>query len=124
MIPSPIKSGRPGRAKRIRAALASLSREALYELLVEQALDDRSLGQRLLTRYGLADGDRAGYRRLVREALEQKVNRKGYRQVCRYLRKMEKLGEEARVGELVAEWREVYARRPALLDELGKAFGG
>lgn len=65
----------------------------------------------------------AVYEQLALATLVQKVNRKGYRQVCGYLRKMQALGQEARVDELIAAWREEYARRSALQDELDKAFG-
>ena len=64
------------------------------------------------------------YERLALETLEQNVNRKGYRVVCGYLKQMLLLGEGERVAELVAGWRVKYKQRPALLDELNKAFGG
>ena len=63
------------------------------------------------------------YEQLALETLQEKVNRKGYRKVCRYLKVMQRLGEQERVQELVAEWRVEYEKRPALLDELDKNFG-
>ena len=65
----------------------------------------------------------AVYEGLAVLTVEEKVNRKGYRQACRYLKQMRKLGQEERVAQVLADWREVYKQRPALLDELDKAFG-
>ena len=40
-----------------------------------------------------------------------------------YLQRMQQLGREERVSELVAQLRGQYKQRRALLDELNKAFG-
>lgn len=63
------------------------------------------------------------YEQLALDTLKTQVNRKGYRKVCGYLRKMQKLGDEERVEQLVSNWREEYSKRPALLDELNRSFG-
>ena len=63
------------------------------------------------------------YEQLALETLERKVNRKWYREACGYLRCMQQLGQQERVAELVAWFREQYKQRPALMDELNKAFG-
>ena len=65
----------------------------------------------------------AVYEELAGRTVEEKVNRKGYRQACRYLKQMRKLGQGERVTQVVADWRARYYQRPALLDELNKAFG-
>jgi hypothetical protein len=63
------------------------------------------------------------YEQLALATLEMKVNRKGYREVCGYLGRMQQLGQEERVSQLVAQFRGQYKQRRALLDELNKAFG-
>ncbi len=63
------------------------------------------------------------YERLALATLERKVNRKGYRETCGYLQRMQQLGQQERVAELVTQLREQYKKRPALMDELNKAFG-
>jgi uncharacterized Zn finger protein len=63
------------------------------------------------------------YERLALDALASRVNRSGYQEACGYLRRMQALGQGERVAELVAQWREQYKRRSALMDELNKAFG-
>ncbi len=63
------------------------------------------------------------YEQLALATLQQKVNRKGYRQACGYLQRMQQLGQGERVSELVAQFREQYKQRRALLDELNKTFG-
>lgn len=65
----------------------------------------------------------AVYEQLALATLETKVNRQGYREVCGYLRRMQQLGEEARVSELVTRLRTQYKQRRALLVELNRAFG-
>ncbi len=64
------------------------------------------------------------YEKLARETLQVQVSRKGYRQVCCYLRKMQELGEAERVKELVTGWRLEYKQRHALQEELDRSFGG
>ena len=63
------------------------------------------------------------YEQLALATLEMKVNRKGYRKACGYLQRMQQLGREERVSELVVQFRGQYKQRRALLDELNKAFG-
>jgi hypothetical protein len=60
---------------------------------------------------------------LALATLKSKVNRKGYREACRYLRRMEQLGQDKRVRNLVTQLRLQYKNRPALQDELNKTFG-
>jgi hypothetical protein len=58
------------------------------------------------------------YERIFRELLAEKANHKGYQMVCQYLRRMQKLGQGRRVDEIVAELRDSYKHRPALMEEL------
>ena len=62
----------------------------------------------------------AVYEGIVWKLLEEKVNRKGYRQACWFIRRMKKLGEVDQADLLVEALRKEYKNRPALLDELGK----
>ena len=63
------------------------------------------------------------YEQLALKTVAQKVNRKGYREACRYIQTMIKLGQEERAAELIARWRVEYKQRPALIDELDRSFG-
>lgn len=47
-------------------------------------------------------------------------NRSHYKNVCRIIRTMSKAGYQQQVGELVAELKVKYARRPAFVDELNQ----
>jgi hypothetical protein len=60
------------------------------------------------------------YERLALNTLTQKANRQGYQIACQYLRRINKLGQEERVDNLVQDLRQKYPNRPALLDELKK----
>jgi hypothetical protein len=63
------------------------------------------------------------YEQLALITVERKVNRSGYQRACGYLLTMQRLGQGERVAEVVEQWRVEYKRRPALQDELNKAFG-
>ncbi len=52
--------------------------------------------------------------------LKNNLGRKHYQKVCRYLRRMKKLGGEEKQKELSRFFKEEYSRRPALMEELGK----
>jgi len=58
------------------------------------------------------------YTQGIREAMEQSTGRKHYQEVCRYLRRMKKLGAKNEVSQLVEELRKKYPQRRALLEEL------
>lgn len=60
------------------------------------------------------------YERIVWEIMEDKVHRKGYREACRYLRRMFKLGQDDQARALIGDLRSAYSNRPALLDELSR----
>lgn len=52
--------------------------------------------------------------------LEKNTGRSYYREACRYLRRMKKIGGSSKVEALIALFRNRYARRPALLQELNQ----
>jgi hypothetical protein len=64
------------------------------------------------------------YVALAEQTLQQQKNRKGYRAAIGYLKQLRTIGQEGQMLAVVTEWRSRYKNRPALLDELNKAFGG
>lgn len=52
--------------------------------------------------------------------MERNMGRNHYQTVCRYLRRMKKLGGNEKVNELVEYFRKTYPKRKALLDELNR----
>ena len=58
------------------------------------------------------------YARAVSDYLKEKVGRDHYQEACRYLRRMIKLGGRAKVTELIADFRQRYPQRRALMEEL------
>ncbi|MBT6958177.1 MAG: hypothetical protein HN996_07140 [Opitutae bacterium] len=60
------------------------------------------------------------YERHLKTLLEEKVNRKGYKEACRYLRRIHKLGQAEFATKIVLELRRQYSNRRALMDELNK----
>jgi len=52
--------------------------------------------------------------------LVEKVNRKGYKEACRYLRRIYKLGQVEFSQKIIRELRGQYPNRRALMDELNK----
>lgn len=60
------------------------------------------------------------YERHLKTLLVEKVNRKGYKETCRYLRRIHKLGQVEFAHKIVLELRGQYANRRALMDELDK----
>jgi len=60
------------------------------------------------------------YERHLKTLLIEKVNRKGYKEACRYLRRIHKLGQVEFAQKIIQELRGQYANRRALMDELNK----
>jgi|GEM_PF-1107316 len=60
------------------------------------------------------------YEPLVVKAAGRSTNRSDYQEVCRYLRKMNKLGGTETVQRMMQNFRQEYARRPAFIQELGR----
>ena len=60
------------------------------------------------------------YEQHLKTLLIEKVNRKGYKEACRYLRRIYKLGQMELAQKIVQELRGQYPNRRALMDELNK----
>lgn len=60
------------------------------------------------------------YERTARRMLERTSNRDTYQAACNFLKRMKKLGKEAQVQAVVADLRQQYRNRRALLGELDK----
>jgi len=60
------------------------------------------------------------YERIIWEIMEERVNRKGYLEGRRYLRRIKKLGQTEFVHKLIDALKTKYSNRPALLDELSR----
>jgi len=60
------------------------------------------------------------YEKVIVEKLAPLMGRGNYQYLCRFLRRLHKLGEKDRVKRLVAELSEKYRNRPAMLEELSR----
>lgn len=60
------------------------------------------------------------YEAEINKSLLRTADRKHYAEVCRYLRRMIKLGAREKVDSMIEKFRKEYVKRPALLDELKK----
>lgn len=57
---------------------------------------------------------------VIRKQAERASNRKEYRNLCGLLEALAGFGGQAESKALIAELRQTYPRRPALLEELGR----
>ena len=60
------------------------------------------------------------YARFIYQKLEKASKRGVYRDACRYLRRINKLGQADQMESIIVDLRERYKNRPALMDELNK----
>src|SRR4030042_723399 len=60
------------------------------------------------------------YEKGIRDYLKRMTGREHYKEPCRYMRRMIKLGARKRVNELILSLRREYPQRRALLEELNK----
>ena len=60
------------------------------------------------------------YASLILDYLERNMGRDHYQTACRYIRRMIKLGGKAKANNLIAQLRTLYAKRPALMQELDR----
>ena len=103
-----------------------MNKESLHERLLEEILKEGDAYQ--LDKYEEVFKDRFpeqmrdGYIQYVERQVEHTANRVRYMELIRYLKKIENYpdGEEM-AKEIVAEWKEKYRRRFALMGELRKA---
>ncbi len=62
----------------------------------------------------------AVYEKVIVEDLAPQMGRGNYQYLCKFLRRLHKLGDKDRVRRLVAELSEKYSNRPAMLEELSR----
>ena len=123
------RAGLIGRVKQRRSVWVDIGalyiREDMWDDLLAHVQSNpqsvRQYHEQLAARYPQALG--LVYEQLAQKTVEQKVNRKGYRAACRYIKTMITLGQKERAAELIARWRVEYKQRPAMIDELNKSFG-
>ena len=60
------------------------------------------------------------YTSQILDYLERNMGRDHYQTACRYIRRMIKLGGKAKADNLIAQLRTLYAKRPALMQELDR----
>lgn len=60
------------------------------------------------------------YERIVWQIMKEKADRKGYKEACRYIRRIKKLDQDNQASALIEALQAKYSNRPALLDELSK----
>ena len=60
------------------------------------------------------------YASRILDYLERNMGRDHYQTACRYIRRMIKLGGKAKANNLIAQLRTLYAKRPALMQELDR----
>ena len=60
------------------------------------------------------------YASRILDYLERNMGRDHYQTACRYIRRMIKLGGKAKADKLIAQLRTLYAKRPALMQELDR----
>jgi hypothetical protein len=94
--------------------------DKLLELLQRNASLSRIADAEKYLKADYAPQLAALYRQCILDSMkpETNVNRKHYREVCRYLRRMIKLGARAEAQTLTAELRRLYPARRALMEEL------
>ena len=60
------------------------------------------------------------YANQILDYLDHNMSRDHYQTACRYIRRMIKLGGKEKADKLIAQLRTLYARRPALMQELDR----
>lgn len=60
------------------------------------------------------------YERAIRKYMELHTGRNYYRECCRYIDKIIRLGDIDRAKKIVRDWRATYPRRRAMIEELAK----
>lgn len=99
-----------------------LAQENELELLLDQVKMNKSyitdFGKQLAVKY--PDQAYQIYEEYIYEQADQANDRRKYRQVCSYLKKLVEAGAKSRALAIIARLNEIYLRRPAMLDELAK----
>lgn len=103
-----------------------MEKEGLYERLLEEIVKEKDI--LYLNKYEktlkkeFPERVRDIYVQYVRKQAELVSDRKQYKELVQYLKKIRKYPEgDAMASEIAGEWKEKYRRRPAMMDELRKA---
>ena len=100
--------------------------EGMYERLLKEITAEDSISKlnqyEKVLKQRFPDQVRAIYTAYVKRQADTASTRQMYKDIMAYLKKIKNYpqGKEA-AAELAAEWRISYKRRPAMMDELGKA---
>lgn len=99
-----------------------LSQENELELLLEQVKRNKSYityyGKQLADKY--PDETYQIFEEYIYDQADQAKDRITYRQVCTHLKSLADAGADTRVKTLITRLKELYLRRPAMLEELAK----
>lgn len=94
--------------------------DKLFELLQQNASFERIVSAEQYLADSYSNELAALYRKLILNHLKRNMGREHYQAVCRYIRRMIKLGAHPVAMDLVRELKVLYPARRALLEELGK----
>ena len=103
-----------------------MEREGLYERLLKEIINSGyvySLDQyEKVLKKQFPEKVRDAYITYVQRNTERVSDRKHYKELVRYLKKIKKYSDgEKRAEKVAEEWKALYRRRPAMMDELRKA---
>ena len=103
-----------------------MEKEGLYERLLEEIVKEKdifNLNQyEKILKKEFPERVRDIYVQYVRKQAELASDRKRYKELVQYLKKIRKYPEgDVVASEIAGEWKEKYRRRPAMMDELRKA---
>lgn len=100
--------------------------EQLYEQLLQELIYNRSIHhldnfEKVLKKV-YPERVRDAYISMVKEQANTACDRSRYKELAKYLKKISKYPEGKKYAdEIAAEWKVLYRRRPAMMDELRKA---
>lgn len=106
-----------------------------YELLISEGMYERMLNEleaansiytldyyEKTLRMHFPEKTRDLYIAYIKRQVEYTSDRKGYKQIMKYLKKIKNYpGGKEEAKQIVEEWKKEYKRRPAMMDELEKA---
>lgn len=103
-----------------------LEKEGMYERLFQERISSGSIysldqyEKILMKRF--PEDMRDAYVGYVKNQAGHVADRKKYKELIQYLKKIKKYPDGSRIAnEIAGEWRQCYYRRPAMMDELRKA---
>ena len=103
-----------------------MEKEGLYERLLEEIVKEENIFNlnqyEKILKKEFPERVRDAYVQYVRKQAELVSDRKRYKELVQYLKKIRKYPEgDAVASEIAGEWKEKYRRRPAMMDELRRA---